>query len=147
MTGEKKYWAAVLDRDSQVDGVFVYGVRSTGIYCRPSCPARRPHHRNVTFFRGPEDAESAGFRPCLRCSATNESRADPRIEIVCRHCRYIEDHDPAEGPLTLAEMGKLLASKPPIRAEDFQAHHRHQSARLCEVMPDAADDGTHESWQ
>ncbi len=67
MTGEKKYWAAVLERDSLFDGVFVYGVRSTGIYCRPSCPARRPHRRNVTFFRGPEDADSAGFRPCLRC--------------------------------------------------------------------------------
>src|SRR3977135_1712064 len=62
-----RYWQATLARDSRADGSFVLAVRSTHIYCRPSCPARRPLRRNVTFFRTREEAEKQGFRPCLRC--------------------------------------------------------------------------------
>src|SRR2546428_14067003 len=60
-------WQAVLDRDGASDGKFVFAVSSTGVYCRPSCPSRRPRRENVTFFRRPEEAEHAGFRACLRC--------------------------------------------------------------------------------
>lgn len=60
-------WRAVLARDARSDGAFVYAVRSTGIYCCPSCPSRRPQRRHVVFFRHPADAERAGFRPCKRC--------------------------------------------------------------------------------
>src|ERR1700687_5300095 len=60
-------WRATLARDSRADGSFVLAVRSTHIYCRPSCPARRPLRRNVTFFRTREEAEKHGYRPCLRC--------------------------------------------------------------------------------
>ncbi len=62
-----RYWQATLARDSRADGSFVLAVRSTHIYCRPSCPARRPLRRNVTFFRTREEAEKRGYRPCLRC--------------------------------------------------------------------------------
>src|SRR5258707_13073188 len=62
-----RYWQATLARDSRADGSFVLAVRSTHIYCRPSCPARRPLRRNGTFFRTPEEAEKQGYRPCLRC--------------------------------------------------------------------------------
>ena len=62
-----RYWQATLARDSRADGSFVLAVRSTHIYCRPSCPARRPLRRNVTFFRTREEAENQGYRPCLRC--------------------------------------------------------------------------------
>src|SRR6266478_2556675 len=62
-----RYWRATLARDSRADGSFVLAVRSTRIYCRPSCPARRPLRRNVTFFRTREEAEKQGYRPCLRC--------------------------------------------------------------------------------
>jgi AraC family transcriptional regulator of adaptative response/methylated-DNA-[protein]-cysteine methyltransferase len=62
-----RYWRATLARDSHADGSFVLAVRSTRIYCRPSCPARRPLRRNVTFFRTREEAERQGYRPCLRC--------------------------------------------------------------------------------
>src|SRR5690349_24311588 len=62
-----RYWRAMLARDSRADGSFVLAVRSTHIYCRPSCPARRPLRRNVTFFRTREEAEKQGYRPCLRC--------------------------------------------------------------------------------
>src|SRR5271167_4103857 len=60
-------WNAVVARDSGRDGEFVFAVASTGVYCRPSCPARRPRRENVKFFPRPEQAEKAGFRACLRC--------------------------------------------------------------------------------
>jgi serine phosphatase RsbU (regulator of sigma subunit) len=66
-TSEEALWRGVLDRNETLDGRIFYGVRSTGIYCRPSCPSRRPHRRHVSFFRTPEAAEGAGFRPCKRC--------------------------------------------------------------------------------
>lgn len=86
-TDEKK-WKAVLARDESADGVFVLGVRSTGIYCRPSCPARRPGRVQVVFFEGPDLAEKAGFRACLRC-LPRESKS-PRTILVERVCRYIQ---------------------------------------------------------
>src|SRR3979490_208523 len=62
-----RYWQATLSRDARADGSFVLAVRSTRIYCRPSCPARRPLRRNVIFFRSQEEAEKQGFRACRRC--------------------------------------------------------------------------------
>jgi AraC family transcriptional regulator, regulatory protein of adaptative response / methylated-DNA-[protein]-cysteine methyltransferase len=62
-----RYWRATRARDPRADGTFVLAVRSTHIYCRPSCPARRPLRRNVTFYRTREEAERNGYRPCLRC--------------------------------------------------------------------------------
>src|ERR1700674_4376018 len=62
-----RFWRATMSRDARADGTFVLAVRSTHIYCRPSCPARRPLRRNVVFFRTREEAEKQGFRACLRC--------------------------------------------------------------------------------
>jgi AraC family transcriptional regulator of adaptative response/methylated-DNA-[protein]-cysteine methyltransferase len=62
-----RYWQATVARDFRADGTFVLAVRSTHIYCRPSCPARRPLRRNVIFFRTRQEAEKEGYRPCLRC--------------------------------------------------------------------------------
>src|SRR4029077_12778369 len=66
-------WDAVVARDSGHDGEFVFAVSTTGVYCRPSCPARRPRRTNVTFFLRPEQAEKAGFRACLRCRPSSIS--------------------------------------------------------------------------
>ena len=63
---QSAYWQAVLDRDAGQDGKFVFAVSSTGVYCRPSCPARRPRRENVAFFLKPDQAEKAGYRACLR---------------------------------------------------------------------------------
>src|SRR5689334_7645954 len=63
----EQFWKATVSRDSRSDGVFFLGVKSTRIYCRPSCPARRPLRRNVEFFRTQREAEQHGFRACLRC--------------------------------------------------------------------------------
>src|SRR4030081_307917 len=84
-------WQAVLARDARFDGQFVYAVSSTGIYCRPSCPARRPRRERVTFFNLPEAAEGAGFRPCLRCRPKAATTIDPQIELVRRACGLIEE--------------------------------------------------------
>src|ERR1700681_3994633 len=65
---------AVASRDARMDSAFVYGVRSTGIYCRPSCPSRRPGPKQIQFFTVPEAAERAGYRPCRRCRPKNAPR-------------------------------------------------------------------------
>lgn len=72
-------WQTIQTRDSSMDGVFVYAVRSTGIYCQPSCPSRRPNLENVTFFDTPEQAELAGFRRCKRCWARAEKNQNAGI--------------------------------------------------------------------
>lgn len=91
-TADESFWRAVLDRDTSFDGRVFFGVRSTGIYCRPSCPARRPRREQVVFFRIPEAAERAGFRSCRRCHPRNAATVDPQVEMVRRACLYIETH-------------------------------------------------------
>ena len=103
-------WSAFMGRDAAFDGAFVAAVTSTGIYCRPSCPARRPRPENVRFYDLPERAESEGFRACLRCHPRDATAPDPRLEAVRRVCRFIEDHD--AGPPTLAAMGAEVNLSP-----------------------------------
>jgi len=102
-------WEAVLDRDATADGRFVYAVRSTGIYCRPSCASRKPRKNNVLFFEFPEMAEARGFRPCLRC-APQDAGCDPRLEKVRKAVRYIEEH--ADENPTLAVLGRVVGASP-----------------------------------
>jgi AraC family transcriptional regulator of adaptative response/methylated-DNA-[protein]-cysteine methyltransferase len=83
-------WKAVMSRDARFDGAFVYGVRSTGIYCRPSCPSRRPAAKQVSYFDRPADAEQKGFRACLRCRPREARLRDATIRTVVRACRLIE---------------------------------------------------------
>jgi AraC family transcriptional regulator of adaptative response/methylated-DNA-[protein]-cysteine methyltransferase len=107
-------WRAVQSRDRRADGSFVYGVRSTGIYCRPSCPSRKPHREQVVFFPLPEAAEQSGFRECRRCRPRAVRMHDARIATVARVCREIEAHvqaDPgldlrSDTRLTLAALGR-----------------------------------------
>ena len=96
-------WQAVMAKNSRFDGTFVYAVSSTKIYCRPSCPSRRPRRERVSFFRLPEAAEQAGFRACRRCHPKRTRSIDPQIEMVQRACRYIETQD--EASVTLADLG------------------------------------------
>jgi len=82
-------WRIVLARDRRYDGQFVYAVRSTGIYCRPSCPSRRPRRTRVEFFPIPEAAERAGFRACRRCRPGEAPAPDPQAAVVRDLCRAI----------------------------------------------------------
>src|SRR6202789_1585979 len=90
-------WQAVQSRDRASDGAFVYAVRSTGIYCRPSCPSRKPQREHVEFFSLPEAAEQKGFRACLRCRPRVARLRDPRTAAVAKVCREIEAQIGADG--------------------------------------------------
>src|ERR1700675_620114 len=102
-------WNAVLTRDSARDGEFVFAVSSTGVYCRPSCPARRPRRENVQFFHKPEQAEQAGYRACLRCrpKSFNGNTESDGVKAICR---FIEQH--LDEPLTLDRLGKEFRQSP-----------------------------------
>ncbi len=104
------YWQAVLAKDASFDGTFFYAVRSTSIYCRPSCPARRPRREQVLFFSLPEVAERAGFRPCQRCTPQNATTPNPQAELIERVCQYIESN--LDNPLTLAILGEHVGMSP-----------------------------------
>ncbi|MGA9771339.1 MAG: bifunctional DNA-binding transcriptional regulator/O6-methylguanine-DNA methyltransferase Ada [Blastocatellia bacterium] len=103
-------WNAVQTRDARFNPIFVYSVRSTGIYCKPSCPSRRPRREQVEFFASSKDAESGGFRACLRCNPQRADEHDPQLEMVKRACRLIEDQ--TEGVLSLADLGAQLKISP-----------------------------------
>jgi AraC family transcriptional regulator of adaptative response/methylated-DNA-[protein]-cysteine methyltransferase len=104
------YWDAVAGRDRAMDGVFFYAVRTTGVYCRPSCPSRRPKPENVVFFRNRNAAERAGFRPCQRCRPEQESRTKGNSEIVEKVCRYIDTHP--DEPATLENLSAAIGLSP-----------------------------------
>ena len=87
---EEIFWQAVLDRDSSFDGKIFYGVHSTKIYCRPICPSRRPNRSQVSFYRSPQSAEAAGFRPCKRCHPQTAIAPNSTKDKVIKACRYIE---------------------------------------------------------
>src|SRR5215813_10446233 len=84
-------WKAVERRDRAADGTFVYSVCTTGVYCRPSCAARRPRRENVAFHKTCADAERAGFRPCKRCRPNEPALAEAHAAAVARVCRLIEE--------------------------------------------------------
>jgi AraC family transcriptional regulator of adaptative response/methylated-DNA-[protein]-cysteine methyltransferase len=85
-------WKAVRARDPRFDGSFVTAVLTTGVYCRPSCTARRPLRENVRFYAGPDDAERAGYRACLRCRPRDASRPDPRGDLVLKARRHLDEN-------------------------------------------------------
>jgi AraC family transcriptional regulator, regulatory protein of adaptative response / methylated-DNA-[protein]-cysteine methyltransferase len=102
-------WNAVIARDAARDGEFVFAVSSTGVYCRPSCAARRPRRENVRFFARPEQAEQAGYRACLRCrpkAASGNTESDGVKAI----CRFIEQH--LDELVTLDRLGKEFRQSP-----------------------------------
>ncbi len=88
-------WRAVLARDARFDGAFVYGVRSTRIFCRPSCPSRRPAAGRVVYFDRPSDAVQSGFRACKRCLPADARLADADVRAVVKACRVMESADGA----------------------------------------------------
>jgi len=107
-------WAALAARDGRADGRFVYAVRTTGVYCRPSCPSRAARPENVTFHATCAEAEAAGFRPCRRCRPNEPGLPERRAEAVARACRLIET---AETMPPLADLA---------RAAGLSAYHFHR---------------------
>ncbi len=107
-------WAAVVARDRKADGVFYYSVETTGVYCRPSCAARRARPENVRFHATCEDAEKAGFRPCRRCKPNKPALPDQNAARVTDACRIIEN---ADTPPTLEELAAQVG---------LSAYHFHR---------------------
>ncbi|HEX5416537.1 MAG TPA: bifunctional DNA-binding transcriptional regulator/O6-methylguanine-DNA methyltransferase Ada [Chloroflexota bacterium] len=108
-SNDEARWLAVLRRDPTADGHFVYAVRTTGVYCRPSCPSRPARRENVSFHRTGADAERAGFRPCKRCRPNEVVPDARRAAAVAEACRLIET---AEEPLSLDALAEAVGLSP-----------------------------------
>jgi len=122
-------WAAVAARDPAADGRFFYSVRTTGVYCRPSCAARAARPENIDFHASAADAERAGFRPCMRCRPDQPARAEQQAAQVAELCRFIDE---AEQPPTLDELA--------VRA-GISRHHLHRLfKRVTGLTPKAYAD-------
>lgn len=111
---DARRWSAVLARDRSFDGRFYYAVTSTGVYCRPSCPARRPKRENVRFFATVADAVAHGFRACARCKPDAPALAEEHAAKVAQACRAIET---AQEPPALAALAAAAGLSP---------HHFHR---------------------
>jgi AraC family transcriptional regulator of adaptative response/methylated-DNA-[protein]-cysteine methyltransferase len=120
-------WQAVLARDAAADGAFVYAVRTTGVYCRPSCPSRRPKRTSVAFYAGPDAAEIAGFRECRRCRPRGGALPPAGLADVRRVCTYIQAH--ADETLTLARLAEHVGASP--------FHLQRTFAKLVGISPRA----------
>jgi AraC family transcriptional regulator of adaptative response/methylated-DNA-[protein]-cysteine methyltransferase len=128
-------WRQVMERDARQDGRFVFAVRTTGIYCRPSCPSRRPRRDSVEFFSDPKQAERAGYRACLRCKPTEISA---QAQFVTRARQLLDE---AQGVLTLAELSKrvgvssfhlqrLFKRATGLSPREYQSARRMQQVKL-----------------
>jgi len=112
-TTDQRRWEAVVHRDRNAEGAFVYAVVTTGIYCRPGCASRQPRRENVRFFDTGAQAQAAGFRPCKRCTPDAPRAQDRRRETVVQACRTIQAAlDAGEDPPALAELAAAAGLSP-----------------------------------
>ncbi|MDO8795600.1 MAG: bifunctional DNA-binding transcriptional regulator/O6-methylguanine-DNA methyltransferase Ada [Vicinamibacterales bacterium] len=120
-------WRAVISRDRSHDGAFVYAVRTTGIYCRPVCPSRRPLRASVVFYPSPEAAEARGFRACKRCHPQRGRSVDPGVALARQACAFIATH--ADEPVNLARVA--------AHADVSRFHLQRTFARVVGLSPRA----------
>jgi AraC family transcriptional regulator of adaptative response/methylated-DNA-[protein]-cysteine methyltransferase len=118
-TEQDPRWRSVVNRDADADGMFVYAVKSTGVYCRPSCPSRAAKPQNVTFYASCADAEAAGYRACRRCNPKGQSSSAAVAAVVAEACRLIEDAE------ELPKLDKLAAS---VGMSPFYFHRQFKAA-------------------
>ena len=150
---DDKRWAAVVDRDRTAEGHFVLAVTTTGIYCRPGCPARRPRRENVRFFAHAEQAERAGFRPCKRCRPEGPTIEERRAAAVARACRLIDSAEEAPDLAALAhEAGmsryhfhRVFKSATGLTPRAYAAARRAQRVRKALQEGATVTDAIHEA--
>ncbi|WP_094808087.1 bifunctional DNA-binding transcriptional regulator/O6-methylguanine-DNA methyltransferase Ada [Bordetella genomosp. 2] len=142
-------WAAVQARDARADGSFVYAVRTTGVYCRPSSSARLPRRENVEFFDTPQAAEAAGYRPSRRATADRGSAAARRTALVEQACRHIERAETPPSLETLARQAGLstfhfhrlfraeTGLTPKAYADAYRAHRLRQELNGAGTVTEA----------
>jgi AraC family transcriptional regulator of adaptative response/methylated-DNA-[protein]-cysteine methyltransferase len=116
---EEQCWQAVLAKDKGFDGRFLFGVLTTGVFCRPSCPARRPLRRNVRFYATPAEAEQDGLRPCLRCRPL--AGADPQGARMAELCAYLREQCDSGEDLSLEMLGRRVGLSPSHLQRTFKA--------------------------
>lgn len=133
---EDPRWTAVATRDAAADGRFVFAVKTTGIYCRPSCASRRPQRQNVVFYREPDSAEAAGYRACKRCRPKDTRESDPALQKVRRASALIDAAllEGESGPPALTALAKEVATSPHHLLRLFKKHlgitpHEYADAR------------------
>ena len=140
-SNDETRWNALLSRDSSADGEFFYAVRTTGVFCRPSCASRQPRRENVEFFNTPQQAEAAGYRACKRCQPGSLSR---ELAIVERACKVL-DADPQER-VTLAELSRAVHVSPFHLQRLFSrvvgvSPRQYQAARRADALRGALQRG------
>jgi len=135
-------WILVLARNAKADGQFVYAVKSTGVFCRPTCPSRRPRRENVEFFDTPSLAQESGYRPCRRCVPT---RPNLQLQMVEAACRYIEDH--LDSRVTLDTLARYVGVSPfyfqrlfkrTLGLSPRQYHQAQRASRFKSALRDEA---------
>ncbi|WP_166219265.1 bifunctional DNA-binding transcriptional regulator/O6-methylguanine-DNA methyltransferase Ada [Pseudomonas atagonensis] len=132
-------WAAVVARDARADGAFVYAVKTTGIYCRPSSLARLPKPQNVEFFDSAEQAEAAGYRPSKRASKDQSDVAAQHARTVAQACRQIESADTFPSLNELAQTAglssfhfhRVFKAATGLTPKGYAAAHRSRRVREC----------------
>ena len=130
-------WGAVIARDPAADGAFVYSVRTTGVYCRPSCAARQARPEHVAFHLTTADAERAGFRPCLRCRPDRPPLIELHAATVARLCRFIERAEQApslealaaEAGLSVYHLHRVFKAATGLTPKAYAAAHRARRVR------------------
>jgi AraC family transcriptional regulator of adaptative response/methylated-DNA-[protein]-cysteine methyltransferase len=142
-TSQAQRWAAVQAKDKQLDGEFVYAVKTTGIYCRPSCPARPARRENVEFFETTTQAAAAGYRACLRCKPDGPSQTHERHELVLKACKAIEqspsglslDELSIQAGLSLHHFHRIFKAITGLTPKQY--HKAVQGQRLAQALKDA----------
>lgn len=140
-----RYWRAVMSRDARYDGRFVFAVRSTGIYCRPSCPSRRPHRKHVLFYAAPAKAEQMGFRPCRRCHPRlfEEARERQRMAEELRVAAEIQARLLPTAPPQIDgwDLATVWAPCREVGGDYFDFIRGRQDGRLAIAVGDIAGKG------
>lgn len=143
MLDHERCWQALCERDANYDGRFVFAVRSTGIFCRPSCPARRPLRANVQFHLDAASAAAAGFRPCKRCTPQGASPVEQLDALVSAACELLDN---AEQTLTLTELAARIGLSASHLSRAFKARtgltphawvNARRQQRLHAALPEA----------
>jgi AraC family transcriptional regulator, regulatory protein of adaptative response / methylated-DNA-[protein]-cysteine methyltransferase len=136
-TGDDPRWRAVLARDLQADGSFFYSVETTGIYCRPSCAARRPNPEHVAFHASAAEAERAGYRPCRRCKPDQPAKIEQHAALVAALCRLLEanDQEPrlsdlaTEAGMSPSHLHRLFKAATGVTPKAYATAHRAAQMR------------------
>lgn len=135
-------WQSLLSRDASADGTFFYGVKTTGVFCRPACPSRLAKPENIRFFSTAAEAEAAGFRPCRRCHPTGKSVTEANAAMIAEACRLIEA---AEDEWTLDDLAARIGMSVSHFHREFRATTgltpkawaaAHRSRKLRDTLAD-----------